>query len=168
MTEFSTAAWAQDTSMTDGLLVARLVHMDLVVAQMSAFLYWWAWGGSNGYLALVNGTQPKRLYTIGQYSRFIRPDWVRVDAVANPATNVYLSAFKNPAGDQIAVVAINTGTSEVALPLTIDTGRFGALTTYRTSASETIANVGSLTAGATVNVTLAASSVTTFVGPVGP
>ena len=168
MTEFSTAAWAQDTSMTDGLLVARLVHMDLVVAQMSAFLYWWAWGGSNGYLALVNGTQPKRLYTIGQYSRFIRPDWIRVDAVANPATNVYLSAFKSPTGDQIAVVAINTGTSQVPLALTIDTGRFGALTTYRTSASENIANVGSVTAGATVNVTLAASSVTTFAGPVGP
>jgi O-glycosyl hydrolase len=168
MTEFSTAAWAQDTSMADGLLVARLVHMDLVVAQMSAFLYWWAWGGSNGYLALVNGTQPKRLYTIGQYSRFVRPDWIRVDAVANPASNVYLSAFKNPAGDQIAVVAINTGTSQVPLALTIDTGRFGALTTYRTSASENIANVGSVTAGATVNVTLAASSVTTFVGPVGP
>jgi O-glycosyl hydrolase len=172
MTEFSTAAWAQDTSMTDGLLVARLVHMDLVVAQMSAFLYWWAWtgstGSSNGCLALVNGTQPKRLYTIGQYSRFIRPDWIRVDAVANPASNVYLSAFKNPAGDQIAVVAINTGTSQVPLALTIDTGRFGALTTYRTSVSENIANVGSVTAGATVNVTLAASSVTTFVGPVGP
>jgi O-glycosyl hydrolase len=168
MTEFSTAAWAQDTSMTDGLLVARLVHMDLVVAQMSAFLYWWAWGGSNGYLALVNGTQPKRLYTLGQYSRFIRPGWIRVDAVANPATSVYLSAFKNPAGDQIAVVAINTGTSQVPLALTIDTGRFGALTTYRTSASENIANVGSVAVGATVTVTLAASSVTTLVGPVGP
>jgi len=38
----------------------------------------------------------------------------------------------------------------------------------RTSASENIANVGSVAAGATVNVTLAASSVTTFVGPVGP
>jgi O-glycosyl hydrolase len=154
--------------MTDGLLVARLVHMDLVVAQMSAFLYWWAWGGSNGYLALVNGTQPKRLYTLGQYSRFIRPGWIRVDAVANPATSVYLSAFKNPAGDQIAVVAINTGTSQVPLALTIDTGRFGALTTYRTSASENIANVGSVAVGATVTVTLAASSVTTLVGPVGP
>jgi O-glycosyl hydrolase len=119
----------------------------------------------------VSGSQvtvPKRLYTLGQYSRFIRPDWVRIDAPASPATSVYLSAFKSPAGDQIAMVAINTGTSQVALTLTIDAGRFGALTTYRTSASENIANVGALTAGATVNVTLAPSSVTTFAGPVGP
>jgi O-glycosyl hydrolase len=171
MTEFSTAAWAQDTSMTDGLLVARLVHMDLAVAQMSAFIYWWAWGSGNGFLVQVNGSQvtvPKRLYALGQYSRFVRPNWVRVDTAANPATGVYLSAFKNPAGDQIAVVAINTGTSQVPLALTIDAGRFGALTSYRTSASENIANVGTVTAGATANVTLAPSSVTTFVGPVSP
>jgi O-glycosyl hydrolase len=168
MTEFSTAAWAQDTSMTDGLLVARLVHMDLVVAQMSAFNYWWAWGTGNGCLALTSGTQPKRLYAIGQYSRFIRPDWIRVDAAANPASNVYLSAFRNPAGNQVAMVAINAGTSEVPLALTIDTGRFGGLTSYRTSASENLANVGAVTAGTTVNVTLAPSSVTTLVGPVGP
>ena len=168
MTEFSTAAWAQDTSMTDGLIVARLVHMDLVVAQMSAFIYWWAWGSGNGYLVNSSGTGAKRLYTIGQYSRFVRPDWRRVDAVANPASNVYLSAFKNPTGDQIAMVAINAGTSEVPLALTIDAGRFGTLTSYRTSASENIANVGSVTAGATVNVTLAPSSVTTFLGPVTP
>ncbi|MGA7742384.1 MAG: hypothetical protein ACLP66_02425 [Polyangia bacterium] len=168
MTEFSTAAWAQDASITDGLLVARLVHMDLVVTQWSAFNYWWAWGTGNGCLAQTSGTQPKRLYTLGQYSRFIRPGWSRVDAVATPANNVYLSAFKNPAGNQIAMVAINAGTSEVPLALTIDAGSFGALTSYRTSASENLANVGAVTAGATVNVTLTASSVTTFVGPVTP
>ena len=168
MTEFSTAAWAQDTSMTDGLLVARLVHMDLVVGQMSAFLYWWAWGSGNGFLVNPNGTVPKRLYTLGQYSRFVRPDWHRVDAVANPAANVYLSAFKNPAGDQVAVVAINAGTSQIAFGLTIDSGRFGEMTGYRTSASENIANIGTLTGGTTVTVTLVPTSVTTFVGPVTP
>ena len=168
MTEFSTAAWTGDTSITDGLIVARLVHMDLVVAQMSAFLYWWAWGSGNGCLALSGGTQPKRLYAVGQYSRFVRPDWIRVDAVASPASNVYLSAFKNPTGDQIAVVAINTGTSTIPLALTIDAGRFGTLTSYRTSASENLANVGTVTGGTTANVSLAASSVTTFVGPVTP
>jgi len=168
MTEFSTAGWAGDTSITDALIVARLVHMDLVVGQMSAFLYWWAWGSGNGCLALVNGTQPKRLYALGQYSRFIRPDWSRVDAVASPAGNVYLSAFKNPAGNQVAVVAINAGTSEVPLALTIDTGRFGSLTEYRTSASEDLSSVGTVTGGTTANVTLAPFSVTTFVGPVSP
>jgi len=168
MTEFSTAAWTADTSITDGLVVARLVHMDLVVGQWSAFNYWWAWGSGNGCLAQSNGNQPKRLYAVGQYSRFVRPDWIRVDAVASPASNVYMSAFKNPAGNQVAVVAINTGTSIVALALTIDAGRFGSLTTYRTSASENLANVGALTGGTTVNVSLAASSITTFVGSVGP
>jgi O-glycosyl hydrolase len=168
MTEFSTAAWTADTSITDGLIVARLVHMDLVVGQLSAFLYWWAWGSGNGCLAQSSGNQPKRLYAVGQYSRFVRPDWIRVDAVASPASNVYMSAFKDPTGSQVAVVAINTGTSTAPLALTIDAGRFGTLTTYRTSASENLANVGTVTGGTTVNVTLAASSVTSFVGSVGP
>jgi O-glycosyl hydrolase len=168
MTEFSTAAWSADTSIADGLIVARLVHMDLVVAQMSGFLYWWAWGSGNGCLAQSNGNQPKRLYAVGQYSRFVRPDWIRVDAVASPASNVYMSAYRNPAGNQVAVVAINTGSSIVPLALTIDAGRFGALTTYRTSASEDLANVGALAGGTTVNVSLAAASITTFVGSVGP
>jgi glucuronoarabinoxylan endo-1,4-beta-xylanase len=168
MTEFSTAAWTADTSITDGLIVARLVHMDLVVGQMSAFLYWWAWGTGNGCLAQSSGNQPKRLYAVGQYSRFVRPGWIRVDAVASPASNVYMSAFKDPTGSQVAVVAINTGTSIVPLALTIDAGRFGALTTYRTSASENLSNVGALVGGTTVTVSLAPSSVTTFVGPVGP
>ena len=165
---FSTAAWSADTSIADGLIVARLVHMDLVVAQMSGFLYWWAWGSGNCCLAQSNGNQPKRLYAVGQYSRFVRPDWIRVDAVASPTSNVYMSAFKNPAGNQVAVVAINTGTSIVPLALTIDAGRFGALTTYRTSASENLTNVGALTGGTTVSVSLAPSSITTFVGSVGP
>ena len=98
MTEFSTAAWAGDTSITDGLLVARLVHMDLVVGQWSAFNYWWAWGTGNGCLALTSGTQPKRLYALGQYSRFVRPDWIRVDAVANPARTCTCPPSRTPPG----------------------------------------------------------------------
>jgi O-glycosyl hydrolase len=171
MTEFSTAAWGNDSSITDGLIVARLVHMDLTTAGMSAFLYWWAWGNGNGYLVTVNGTSvsvPKRLYAIGQFSRFVRPGWHRVSTTASPATNVYLSAFKDPTGGQIAVVAINAGTSQASLPLTIDAGKFGTLTVYRTSATESIANVGTLTGGATVTATLPASSVTTLVGAITP
>ena len=42
------------------------------------------------------------------------------------------------------------------------------LTQYRTSATENIANIGTVAGGATVTVTLAGSSVTTFVGLVAP
>ncbi len=173
MTEFSTAAWATDASIADGLIVARLVHMDLTVASMSAFNYWWAWGSGNGCLVTVNGTSvsiPKRLYTLGQYSRFVRPGWHRVSTTASPATNVYLSAFQDPSGGQIAVVAINAGAAAASLPLSIDSGQFGTLTMYRTSASasENIASVGTLAGGASVTATLPASSVTTFVGTVTP
>jgi glucuronoarabinoxylan endo-1,4-beta-xylanase len=138
---------------------------------MSAFVYWWAWADGNNALVVVNGTSvtvPKRLYTLGQYSRFVRPGWYRVSTTPSPTTNVLLSAFKAPTGGQVAIVAINTGTSQATLPLSIDSGQFGTLTMYRTSASENIASVGTLPGGATVNATLAPSSVTTFVTTVSP
>jgi O-glycosyl hydrolase len=171
MTEWSTAAWADSAAIADGLILARLVHMDLTSAGMSAFNYWWTWGSGNGVLVVINGTTvtvPKRLYALGQYSRFVRPGWVRVGTTVNPATNVYLSAFKNATGSQVAIVAVNTGASQVQLPLTVDSGQFGTLTQYRTSSSENIANVGTLTAGPTVTATLTASSITTFAGALTP
>jgi hypothetical protein len=72
------------------------------------------------------------------------------------------------AGSQVAIVVINTGTASASLPLIVDAGRFGTLTQYRTSATENIANVGTVAGGTTVTVTLAGSSVTTFVGLVTP
>jgi len=168
MTEWSSAAWPVSTAIADGLILARLVHMDMTAAGVSAFLYWWAWGNGNGYLVASNGTAAKRLYALGQFSRFVRPGWSRVATTASPASNVYLSAYKDAAGFQVAVVVINTGTASASLPLSIDGGKFDTLTQYRTSATENIANVGTVAGGATVTVTLAGSSVTTFVGPVTP
>jgi glucuronoarabinoxylan endo-1,4-beta-xylanase len=89
-----------------------------------------------------------------------------VATTANPASGVYLSAFKDAAATQVAVVVINTG-AQTTLGLSIDSGSFGTLTQYRTSSSENLASVGTVARGATVTVTLAASSVT-FVGPVSP
>lgn len=169
MTEWSSAEWASSTAIDDGLILARLVHLDMTAASMSAFLYWWSWGDGNGALVVVSGstvTVPKRLYALGQFSRFVRPGWYRVDTTASPASNVYLSAFKDAAGAQVAIIAINAGTGSASLPLRIDAGKFGTLTQYRTSATENIANVGTIGGGATVTVSLPGSSVTTLVGPV--
>jgi O-glycosyl hydrolase len=171
MTEWSTAAWANDTSITDALIVAKLLHQDLAIGHFSAFNYWWAWSNGNGALVVINGTTvtiPKRLYALGNFSRFVRPGWHRVTTTASPAANVYLSAFEDAAGAQIAIVAINTGTSAATLPLSVDAGSFGTLTQYRTSATENLANVGTLPGGASVSATLPPSSVTTFVAALKP
>jgi O-glycosyl hydrolase len=169
MTEWSTAAWANDTSITDALILAKLVHQDFTVGGFSAFNYWWAWSTGNSALVIINGTSvtiPKRLYALGNFSRFVRPGWHRVSTTAS--ANIYLSAFEDAAGAQVAIVAINTGTTAATLPLSVDAGSLGTLTQYRTSATENLANVGTLPGGASVSATLAPSSVTTFVAAIQP
>jgi len=170
MTEWSSAEWGVDPSMANGLLLANLIHMDLTVGQMNAFLYWWGWGDGTNTLLVVDSTSsavsiPKRAYVLGQWSRFVRPGYVRIDTDAKPGKNVSLSAFKSPAGTEVVVVAVNAGEQEVLLPLWLDTGAFGPLTAYRTSASagEDLANVGTIDGGARVTVTLPPASVSTFV-----
>jgi O-glycosyl hydrolase len=175
MTEWSSAEWGADPSMADGLILAKLIHMDLTVGQMSAFLYWWGWGDGKSSLLSVDGTTvtiPKRAYVLGQWSRFVRPDYVRVETTAKPANDVLLSAFKNPAGDRIVIVAVNARDAAVSLPLWLDAAQFGPLTMYRTSTAvaDNLTSVGSVgsvampTGGSMVKVNLPASSVTTLVG----
>jgi O-glycosyl hydrolase len=171
MTEWSTAAWSNDTSITDALILAKLVHQDLTVGSFSAFNYWWAWGAGNNALVVINGTTvtiPKRLYALGNFSRFVRPGWRRVTTTTSPASSVYLSAFEDAAGAQVAIVAINAGNSSATLPLSVDAGSLGTLTEYRTSATENLARVGTLPGGASVSATVAPSSVTTFVAAIQP
>ena len=66
----------------------------------------------------------------------------------------------------MAIVAINAGTASAAMPLSVDAGSLGTISEFRTSASENLANVGTLTGGSSVSVSLPASSVTTFLAAV--
>jgi glucuronoarabinoxylan endo-1,4-beta-xylanase len=170
MTEWSSAEWGADSSMANGLLLANLIHMDLTVGQMNAFLYWWGWGDGTNTLLVVDTTTwevgvPKRAYVLGNWSRFVRPGYVRIDTDAKPGRDVLLSAFKSPTGDRIVVVAVNASDREVSLPLWLDVGAFGPLAVYRTSASadENLAHVGTIDGGSMVTVTLPPASVSTFV-----
>ena len=172
MTEWSTAAWGTDATIADGLIVAQLLHQDLTITNVNAFFYWWAWGAGNSALVVLptatSYVVPKRLYAMGQYSRFARPGWRRVATTTSPAPGVSLTAFEDPTATRVAIVAINAGAAQARLPLSLDVGRLAGVTVYRTSATEDLANVGSLAGGATIDVTLEPRSVTTFASAIGP
>jgi O-glycosyl hydrolase len=78
-----------------------------------------------GFLVQINGTTvtvPKRTSALRKIGRFIRPGWRPVTTTTNPPNNVYLSAYKNAANNQIAVVVINAATTSISLPIVIDIG----------------------------------------------
>jgi glucuronoarabinoxylan endo-1,4-beta-xylanase len=162
-----------DATITDGLSWAKKVHDFMTVAEGNAFCYWWgACYKTNNGEALIRMdmnaktySADKRLYTIGNYSRFVRPGWTRIDATANPASNVYITAYKDNDTGKFAIVAINNNSSTQEVSFTLSGATVSSVTPYRTSASENLAQLTAISvSGGTFTATLGASSVTTFVG----
>jgi len=173
-TQMSGIEWwpegTRDSGINNGVAVAGWIHDALVNGRASAWL-WFRYQNQekdlddNEGLALKDGTVAKRLYTLGNYSKFIRPGYTRVDVTGNALAAVLLSAFKGPDGT-VVVVAINKGDSAVILPISISGGGPPAFVTpWVTSATEDlIARAPLPVSAASFTATLDSHTVTTFVG----
>jgi glucuronoarabinoxylan endo-1,4-beta-xylanase len=98
--------FGSDDSIQNGLALAQEIHSFMTVANASAYHYWWLYGSGNGSLAGNSTDAPaKRLYVMGNYSKFVRPGFYRVDA---PNTSSALvSAYIDPASANYVIVAAN-------------------------------------------------------------
>jgi glucuronoarabinoxylan endo-1,4-beta-xylanase len=168
-TEIYDSNTTPDTGMGSGLRVAKLISDALTVANMNAWHYWWVYPGAAGNSALWDYTtkQPtKRLWVMGNFSRFVRPGYQRVDVTGAAPSGVTVVAFENPADATIAIVASNSNTTATMLPLFVAGHAWPAqVVPYVTSSSANLAAQTALTVSdGNVSATLAAQSVTTFVG----
>ena len=140
-----------DFTMRTALYVARIIHHDLVFADARAWQWWRAVGEDykDGLLREYHdeGAAPstwrvkdsKLLWTMGNFSRFIRPGACRVDVAcdgmvdATDPTGLMASAYENADGSRVIVV-INYGDepSEVSP----EWGRRTRWQAYRTSDAE--------------------------------
>jgi glucuronoarabinoxylan endo-1,4-beta-xylanase len=104
---------------------------------------------------------------MGQYSRFIRPGWQRIDCDASPRGGIYLSAYKNPNTKEIAIVIINETITHFSIVLDLTGAEYDQLEIWRTSEKEKLKNIGKQRASHnSADVILAPMSVTTFYGKV--
>ena len=172
MTEMSGIKWwpeqGPSSDINNGVAVAGWIHDAIVNGLASAWIWWWYKVSStddNEGLILKDGTDTKRHYTLGHYSRFIRPGYTRVDIAGESPKDVLLSAYRGADGT-VVVVAINKGTASATLPIRIDGGTVPAsLTPWVTSASDNLASKTAVTvSGGSFTATLASMTVTTFVG----
>ncbi|MHA6530076.1 carbohydrate-binding protein [Paenibacillus sp. BAC0078] len=148
----------------EALEVAYHMHNSMVEANFQAYVWWYIrrqYGPMN-----EDGTISKRGDSMAQFSKFIRPGYVRVDATKNPDTNIYTSAYKGD--NKVVIVAINKGTSAVSQNFVLQNGTASSVSPWITDASRKVA------AGASINLSngsftaqLPAQSVTTFVGELG-
>jgi len=143
-------------------------------AEANAFNYWWLVSDTQDNAALIAMntnwtacTATKSLYALGNYSRFVRPGWHRIGAIGKPASDLEVTAYKETATGQFAVVAINE--SDTAQDVDFKLAGFAPsmITPYRTSSEENLArlhDIGASPGG--FRAILAARSVTTFTGAV--
>jgi len=174
-TEMSGVKWwpeqGPSTDINNGVAVAGWIHSALVDGDASAWLWWWlrAYNTNDNEGLYTQGsgtnnwTDTKRHYTLGNYSKFVRPGFTRVDATGAPA-GVLVSAFKG-SGTALAIVAINKNASATNVTINVSGGTAPtSVTPWVTSSADNLASKTAIAVtGGSFTASLGASSVTTFV-----
>jgi O-glycosyl hydrolase len=124
----------RDLGMDTALYVARVIHADLTLANASSWQWWTALSRADfkdGLIYIDTGNEnnlyepeplkndgvfhdSKLLWALGNYSRFVKPDMVRIKVSLNKDIsfkeqydNVMVSAYVNNETSEIVIVAIN-------------------------------------------------------------
>jgi len=168
MTEHSLSPAGAQPAIGDAIAMAEEIHNSLVTGQFNAYVWWWIWDnpadGINYGLIDSNTSVPSPTYfgyAIEQFSRFIQPGWVRVTATASSANGNFVSAYTG--GGHIAIVAINSNSSAVSQPFTLQNTSAASLTPYQTNANAGFQGQAAVAvSGGQFTYTLPAQSITTF------
>jgi glucuronoarabinoxylan endo-1,4-beta-xylanase len=141
--------------------VGEHIHRAMVDAEFQAYV-WWYIRRSYGPMR-EDGQISKRGANMAHFSKFVRPGHVRVDATANPQSNVYVSAYKG-SGSEVVIVAVNKGGSSVSLPFTLENGTASSVASWLTDSGRNLAPQSDQSvSNGSFTGQLPAQSVTTFV-----
>ena len=153
-----------DDSITNGLQLAQEIHTFMAVVQANAYHYWWLKGSGTGSIANNTANPAKRLFVMGNYSKFVRPNFYRI-GLSNTAMAL-VSAYADPASSNFVIVAANNSSFSVNQTFVLTNFPVvGPLRQWVTSGTESLANhSGAITAtNGTFAMTLAPWTVTSFV-----
>ena len=142
------------------LATGKEIHDCLAVANFNAYIWWYLkrFYGPLGEDSVVT----KRGYIMAQFSKFIRPGYVRIGATPSPNTNVHVSAYKK---DKLVIVAVNQGAVSVVQDFSVAGAAVSSVTPWRTTETVDMEEQSAIAVAAgTFSATLPARSVTTFVG----
>ncbi|HUO57093.1 MAG TPA: malectin domain-containing carbohydrate-binding protein, partial [bacterium] len=164
ISDFSTP----DSSMTSGLKYANQIHNCIVDHNFNAYCYWWILNLNNdneGLYGPSNSTTPtKRLFCEGNFSKFIRPGFVRIGCTEVPSAGVSVSAYYSSSTNKVVVVAINNNGS--ASNVNVNFGGLTVTTVYPwiTDSSRNLVQQTSVAvSGGAFSYSLPSQSVVSFV-----
>lgn len=160
---------AFDASIGNGVNVAKWIYDALTIGNVNVWHYWWL---QNPYNETNEGligrpgaptTLTKRFYSVGNYSKFVRPGWMRID-VAGSNPNVFTSAYRSPSNANFAIVVVNNTGIDQPFVANLSHARASSVTPWVTSASLDLAAQSPITVSAGQFSATVPFGVTTFVG----
>jgi glucuronoarabinoxylan endo-1,4-beta-xylanase len=156
------ATYTAGAGISPALDYARCIYAAVTTGGTSGWVYWWTPSFMDGGSTT---SPPKRVYAMGNFSKFVRPGYVRVGITGAPSA-VQIVPFVNPSDGTLAIVALNSGSSAQNVSFFVSgAGWPGTVTPHVTSASANLTAGTAITAEAgRFSGSLAAQSVTTFVG----
>jgi glucuronoarabinoxylan endo-1,4-beta-xylanase len=156
---------AFDPSIANGLYWGQRLHLFMTAAQANGWHTWWVLpypDGNSGLLGL-NWAMTKRAYVLGQFAKFVRPGFYRIDA--STAGSALISAYKEPGTGKFAIVAINNTTAPITETFTLANFSSASVTPWQTSDTDSLASKSLIAVtGNAFTATLPSNTVTTFVG----
>jgi O-glycosyl hydrolase len=163
----------RDLGMRPALYLARAIHTDLAVGNAAAWQWWLAispYDYKDGLVYIdqnkTDGTYQasKMLWALGNYSRYLRPGAVRLNAQLADSARTgqpLVSAYKSPDGKQLITVVVNDYDTPATVQLALSGGRLGAGKSFVTSATADLQPGPAVPAGQPLRV--APRSITTLV-----
>src|SRR5665213_1257655 len=154
-----------DNLIDSGLYYAHQLHTCIVDNNFNAYCYWWLVNVNTDDEGLCTsaGTPTARMYCLGNYSKFVRPGYVRVGCTEVPSAGVSVSAYYSSSAGKIIIVAING--NNAASNQTFKYSDLNVSTVYPwvTSSSLNLVQQASVAvAGGSFTYSLPISSVTSF------
>jgi hypothetical protein len=151
---------------TNGVYYAKRIFLFMTVAQANAWSYWWVVPSSSETGLMTRNVSPtKRMFAVGNYSRFVRPGYYRID-VTNTTSSTLISAYNDTNSGNFAIVAVNpTSTGVTQLFNLTNFPAVSSVTPWITSGSLSLASQPPvLVANSSFSYLLPAFSVVTFAG----
>ena len=181
MTEYSIlgeSGSGRDLGIDPALHIARTAHYDLTITEASS---WQWWLGASPYhykdglvyidyrTASGNYYESKMLWAMGNFSRFIRPDMMRVTTSRSDgslplknATSLMVSSYVDAPRNIVVTVFVNWAEESKAVELEFQGMEIDSLIPYVTSASDDLASYALLKPADQIEIP--ARSIVTLVG----
>lgn len=113
MTEWCEMKNGRDMGMDAALVLAKTIHEDMTILSASTWEHWLAvskYDYRDGLVYVDEGTEKyaaaKRLWSFGNYSKFIKPGYKRI-SVETEDSDLLVSAYTSPDEKKTVIVAIN-------------------------------------------------------------